>query len=65
MKKSTPQRSKKAPGPPKEFEVQIALRFTAEQLDAIGAVLAGKETRASFIRLAIERELERRHSPGK
>jgi hypothetical protein len=41
---------------------QIALRLPQQVLDAIASSLDAGEDRAGFIRLAIERELERRRS---
>ena len=40
--------------------VQIALKLPRSLIDAIATSLAERETRAEMIRLAIEREIERR-----
>jgi hypothetical protein len=58
------ERPKRRPkvGRPKINGEQTLARFRAGTLDRIKAVLSGAEKKSSFIRAAIEAEIERRES---
>ena len=52
---------KRSRGRPKLYETRIMMSVTYQMLDAIDRVLDEDETRLDLIRIAIERELKRRH----
>jgi hypothetical protein len=59
-KKMTQQKTKLKPGPPKVYETTVLLRIKQGVLDDLDAVIGEEENRSDVIRIALEREIERR-----
>ena len=60
MTKRKPKELLKKSGPPKLFETTLLIRTTKGKIADLDTVRADGESRSDIIRLALEREIERR-----
>jgi len=60
MTKRKPKEELKRSGPPKLYETTLLIRTTKGTIADLDAVMGDGESRSDVIRLALEREIERR-----